>query len=170
MLCNVFVTRVQMTTEIGRVLTDMRTPVTFVCFPRTRGNYSVSSDDVVVEASPFPEVFVTALHCTVKSRLLLDSSGVDLTFLQHHESKISPDHSVVKPVMLVPGLKMSEGFGTVWAWKVTSRVDLLMPEEVVLGVKHLPADVTGVPAHHMHSLLVFIQTFGPNCFVVTLTT
>ena len=44
------------------------------------------------------------------------------------------------------------------------RVYLLVSEEVILGVKHLPADVTGVATLLMSPLLVFTKTFVPVCF------
>ena len=39
------------------------------------------------------------------------------------------------------------------------RVYLLVFEEVIVGVKHLPADVTGIATLLMNSLLVLTQTF-----------
>ena len=56
--------------------------------------------------------------------------------------------------MAILGLQMLKCLVTVRTCKVTPRVYLLVPEEIILGVKHLPADVTGIATLLMNSLLV----------------
>ena len=64
-----------MTTKIRRVVTDMRTRITFVGLSATRGGdfYMSSAGNVLFEACPYPEVFVTTLDLTGKTRFLLDN-------------------------------------------------------------------------------------------------
>ena len=61
--------------------------------------------------------------------------------------------------MAILGLQMFEGLVTVRTCEITPRVYLLVSEEVILGVKHLPADVTGIANLLMNSLLVLTETF-----------
>ena len=78
-------------------MTDMRTRITFVGLPLTRGgggDFYMSSGNVFVKACTFPEVFVTTLDFTVETRLLLDSC-CHLGLLQLHEATICLDHGVV---------------------------------------------------------------------------
>ena len=62
--------------------------------------------------------------------------------------------------MAILGLQMFEGLVTVRTCEITPRVYLLVSEEVILGVKHLPADVTGI-ATLLMNLLGFSLT---DCF------
>ena len=62
---------------------------------------------------------------------------------------------------------MFEGLGTFWTRKLTSVLCLLVPDEVLLGVKLLPTVVTGVATHLMDPLLVLTEALGPMSFVVT---
>ena len=61
--------------------------------------------------------------------------------------------------MAIPGLEMLEGFGTVRTREINRRVNLLVLEEVILGVKHFPADVTLRASLLMDSPLVLTDTF-----------
>ena len=65
---------------------------------------------------------------------------------------------------------MLEALGTVRTGEISTSMNLLVPQEVVLGVKHLPADVTGVATLLMSPLLVFTKTFVPVCFNELVTT
>ena len=114
MFGNVEMTGLEMTTKIGRVMTDLRTGVTFIGLPLTRGDLSISMfmGNVSVEVTPFVEVFITALGCTIKTRHLL-RSGCDLALPEHEEAKIRPDHVVVQSVMAILGLQMLECLFTV---------------------------------------------------------
>ena len=169
MFGDVFLTRVEMSPEIRRILREMWTAITFVCFTRTTGDLSMDSADVFVKVSSVSKVPITSLLETIKTRLLLDS-GVDLTWLQHEEAKVSSDHAVMEPLMFIPRLEKLEGLGTLWTWKVTTSVYLPVPDEVLLGVKHLPAGVTGVSTHLMDTLLVLTEALRPICLIVTFIT
>ena len=65
--------RLEMTAKIRRVVTDMRTRITFVGLSATRDFYMSSAGNVLFEACPYPEVFVTTLTLTGKTRFLLDN-------------------------------------------------------------------------------------------------
>ena len=56
--------------------------------------------------------------------------------------------------MAIFRIKMLECFVAVRTGEITPRVNLLVPEEVILGVKHLPADITGVATLLMNTFLV----------------
>ena len=64
---------------------------------------------------------------------------------------------------------MLEDLGTILTREITS-VCLLVPDEVLLGVKLLPTLVTGVSTHLMDPLLVLTEAFRPICLVVTFIT
>ena len=64
---------------------------------------------------------------------------------------------------------MLEDLGTIWTREITS-VCLLVPDEVLLGVKLLPTLVTGVSTHLMDPLLVLTEAFWPISLVVTFIT
>ena len=65
---------------------------------------------------------------------------------------------------------MFESLGTVWTRKLTSVLCLLVPDEVLLGVKLLATVVTGVTPHLMDLLLVLTEALGPISFVITFIT
>ena len=56
--------------------------------------------------------------------------------------------------MAIFRVKMLECFVAVRTGEITPRMNLLVPEEVILGVKHLPADVTWVATLLMDTFLV----------------
>ena len=62
--------------------------------------------------------------------------------------------------MAITGPQMLEGLGTVRTGKSSTSMNLLVPEEVVLGTKHLPEGVTGVAT----LLLVVTKAFVPVSF------
>ena len=58
--------------------------------------------------------------------------------------------------MAILGFQMLECLVTIRTGEITPGVYLLVPEEGVLGVKHLPADVTGIATLLMNALLVLM--------------
>ena len=61
----------------------------------------MGSDDVSVKFSSSLKVSITSLLMTIKTSLLVDTS-VDLTWLQHEEAEVSPDHTVMEPLVSIP--------------------------------------------------------------------